>query len=184
MKKTFSVSCSQSLLLVIDIQSKLSPVMAQFEQIKHVTEQLASAAKLYDIPQLVTEQYKQGLGTTDEALKAVLNGATYFDKTHFSAFKENGFKQLLADYNKPQIIVVGMEAHVCVLQTCLDLLAHDYRVFVIADGICSRKEIHRDIALNQLQSAGAVITSAESIIFQWAEVANSATFKKILNIVK
>jgi len=184
MEKIFSASRSQSLLLVIDIQSKLSPVMAQFAQIKRVTEQLASAAKLYNIPLLVTEQYKQGLGTTDEALKAVLNGATYFDKTHFSAFKENGFKQLIAGYRKPQIIVVGMEAHVCVLQTCLDLLANDYSVFVIADGICSRNEIHRDIALNQLNKAGAVITSAESIIFQWAEVANTATFKKILNIVK
>lgn len=184
MKKVFSPASNQSLLLVIDIQQKLAPAMTRYEQVKAVAKQLGQAAVLFDVPSLVTEQYKQGLGETDELLKSQLVDAQYFDKTHFSAYKEPGFKELIACYKKPHIIVVGMEAHVCVLQTCLDLLAQDYNVFIIADGVCSRQDSHRDIAIAQLKEAGAIISNAESVIFQWAEVAATEQFKKVLKIVK
>lgn len=184
MKHALSPNNANSLMLVIDIQNKLSPVMAKFEQVKSATLQLANAAANYDIPVLVTQQYAKGLGETDEVLKGTFNNVRYFDKVHFSAFKEPGFKSFIENYNKPQVIVVGMEAHVCVLQTCLDLLAYGYHVFLVADAICSRNSRHCDIAINQLRSAGAIITCAETIIFQWAEVSDTEAFKKILKIVK
>lgn len=184
MHKVFSPDKTQSLLLVIDIQQKLAPAMPRYEQVTQIAKQLIEAAVLFEVPTLVTEQYKQGLGETNKELKSQLVDAQYFDKTHFSAYKETGFKELATRYNKPHIIVVGMEAHVCVLQTCLDLLAVGYNVFIIADGVCSRQDHHRDIAIAQLQEAGAIISNAESVIFQWAEVAATEQFKKMLKIVK
>jgi len=184
MKNVLSPDNANSMMLVIDIQNKLSPLMAKFEQIKSTTLQLANAAVIYDVPVLVTQQYTKGLGETDEVLKSTMSDANYFDKVHFSAFKESGFKSLLASYKKPQVVVVGMEAHVCVLQTCLDLLSNDYSVFVVADAICSRNSSHCEIAINQLRSAGAVITCAETVIFQWAETSQTEAFKKVLKIVK
>lgn len=184
MQKKFLPVCTESLFLVIDIQQKLAPAMARYNQVKHVAKQLGQAATLYNVPLLITEQYKKGLGETDESIKTQFHNARYFDKTHFSAFKEPSFKELIESYKRRQIIVVGMEAHVCVMQTCLDLLAQGYEVFICADGVCSRQDSHRDIALNQLQDAGAVISNGESIIFQWAEVANTPLFKSVLKIVK
>lgn len=171
-------------MLVIDIQGKLKPAMQRYEQVKQTTLQLAKAADLQAVPTLITEQYKQGLGETDLQLQQQCNQASYFDKTHFSACKEPGFLEQIAAYKRTQIIVVGMEAHVCVLQTCLDLLANGYQVFLIADGVSSRNDLHKDIAIAQLSQAGAVISCAESVIFQWTEVAATPVFKDILKIVK
>ncbi|MCQ8878561.1 isochorismatase family protein [Pseudoalteromonas shioyasakiensis] len=184
MPHCFSPKVTQSLLLVVDIQVKLAPAMPLYEKVKKVASNLAAASSLHKVPILVTEQYKQGLGATDTQLQKQLGDACWFDKTYFSAYKEAGFKELIASYNKDHIIVVGMEAHVCVLQTCLDLLDHGYSVFLVVDGVCSRQDTHRDNAVAQLQSAGAVITNAETVIFQWTEVANSPLFKDILKIVK
>ena len=181
---SFNAQTMQSLLLVVDIQDKLSPAMPRYEQVKQVTVQLVKAAQLLHIPILVTEQYKQGLGETDQQLKAQIGQAEFFDKTHFSACKEDGFLELIASYKRPQIIVVGMEAHVCVLQTCLDLLAQGYQVFLVMDAVSSRNDLHRDLAIAQLRQAGAVISCAESVIFQWTEVAATPVFKEILKIVK
>jgi len=181
---SFNAQAAQSLLLVIDIQAKLQPVMQHYEQIKQITLQLAKAAELLAVPTLITQQYKQGLGETDLQLQQQFKQASYFDKTHFSACKEAGFLEQVATYERPQIIVVGMEAHVCVLQTCLDLLANGYQVVLIADGVSSRNDLHRDLAIVQLRQAGAVISCAESVIFQWTEVANTTLFKSVLEIVK
>lgn len=181
---SFNANVAQSLLLVIDIQEKLKPAMQRYEQVKKTAMQLAKAADLLAIPCLLTEQYKKGLGGTDLQLKQQFKYADYFDKTHFSACKEPEFLDRVAGYERPQIIVVGMEAHVCVLQTCLDLLANGYQVFLIADGVSSRNDLHRDLAIDQLKQAGAVISCAESVIFQWGEVAATPVFKEILKLVK
>ncbi|MGO2012304.1 hydrolase [Pseudoalteromonas sp.] len=174
----------QSVLLIIDVQSKLAPAMTRFDEVVNTTLQLLNAAQLMAIPTVITQQYKQGLGATEPQIVEQATDAIYFDKTHFSACQEPEFISTLNKYQKPQIIIVGMEAHVCVLQTALDLLASDYQVFIIAGGVSSRRDNNRDIAIAQLRQAGAVITSAESVIFQWAEVAATPQFKDILKIVK
>ncbi len=158
--------------------------MKRFEQVKQITMQLAKAAELLQVPALLTEQYKQGLGETDLQIQQQFKQVNYFDKTHFSACKEPGFLEQLATYQRQQIIVVGMEAHVCVLQTCFDLLANGYQVFLIADGVSSRNDLHRELAIEQLRQAGAVISCAESVIFQWTDIAATPVFKEILKIVK
>jgi len=107
-----------------------------------------------------------------------------FQKEHFSACLEADFLALLRSYNRSQIIVVGMETHVCVLQSCLDLIKEGYQLQLVADGVASRADQNRDIAIDLLRKAGAVITSTEIVIFQWAERANTEEFRRILPIVK
>lgn len=183
-RHSYNAKKCQSVLLVIDVQSKLAPAMTRFDEVVNTTLQLVKAAQLMAIPTVITEQYKQGLGTTDEQVVKQAIGATYVDKTHFSACQEPDFINTLNKYQKPQIIIVGMEAHVCVLQTALDLLAADFEVFIVTDGVSSRHDSNRDIALAQLRQAGAVITCAESVIFQWLEKANTDMFRDVLPLIK
>lgn len=175
---------AQSSLLVVDIQQRLAPAIAHYNEVRDIALQLLSAATLLDVPSVITQQYKQGLGLTDTQIVEHASGATFFDKTHFSACQELDFIDSLASTNRSQVIIVGMEAHVCVLQTALDLLAADFEVFIVADGISSRRDSHKDLAIAQLRQAGAVITCAESVIFQWAERAATPQFKDVLKIVK
>ncbi|KPH94692.1 isochorismatase [Pseudoalteromonas porphyrae] len=184
MRHFYNVQASQSVLLVVDIQEKLRPAMLHYQTVVDVTSQLIQAAQLHSIPIVFTQQYKQGLGDTEQQLKTLAPNGNYFDKSHFSACLEPNFIPLMKKYNRPQIIVVGMEAHVCVLQTCLDLIAHGFDIFILLDGVSSRNDLHRDLAVEQLRQAGAVISCAESVIFQWTEVAATPLFKKILKIVK
>ena len=108
----------------------------------------------------------------------MLPGAAYFHKTHFSACAELGFIDQLKAYGKKQIIIVGTEAHVCVLQTCLDLVQSGFEVIIIQDAIGSRNLEHKKLAVEQLRQAGAVISCAEIVIFQWTKQAAIPTFKK------
>lgn len=179
-----NVDASRSVLLIIDIQTKLAPAIADFSAILTAALQLAQASLVLDVPTLITEQYSKGLGSTDQQLQQTLPAADYFDKSYFSAVAEPGFLTQLASYTRPQIVMIGTEAHVCVLQTCLDLLQHGFEVIVAADAIGSRNDNHKAIAIEQLRQAGAIISCSESIIFQWTKRAATPTFKQILPIIK
>ncbi|MEM5481517.1 isochorismatase family protein [Pseudoalteromonas fuliginea] len=184
MSRVFNIDASQSVILVIDLQSKLAPAIECFPTILSCTLQLAQTSLIYGIPVLITEQYKKGLGGTQDEIKALLPKATYFDKTHFSACAEPDFLASMKQFARPQIIVVGTEAHVCVLQTCLDLLQSGFDVIVIADAVGSRNEKHKQIAIDQLQQAGAIISCAETVIFQWVKNSATTTFREVLSIIK
>jgi nicotinamidase-related amidase len=179
-----NIDTKSSLLLIIDLQDKLAPAITDFSSILACSLQLAQASVIHQIPALITQQYKKGLGGTNKIIKEALPTALLFDKTYFSACCEPGFLEQLKRYARPQIVVVGTEAHVCVLQTCLDLLQHGYTVVIASDAIGSRNEAHRQIAIEQLREAGAVISCAETVIFQWTKNASTPTFKKILPIIR
>lgn len=179
-----NIDVKNSVLLIIDLQESLAPAIKDFSNILKSTLQLTQAGIIHDVPALVTEQYVKGLGHTNQEIKNTLPNALYFHKTYFSACAEPSFIETLKSYNKKQVVVVGTEAHVCVLQTCLDLIHNGFEVIVAHDGIGSRNPEHKNLAVEQLRQAGAVISCAEIVIFQWTKQAATPTFKKILPIIK
>ena len=149
------------------------------------TLSLLESAKKLSIPVLLTEQYPQGLGHTEAQIKDALpDNAQLFDKTAFSCCGASGFMPALDKMGRKQIILVGQEAHVCILQTALDLVAHDYHVHVIEDAICARKTEHKFFALQRLQSQEVVISNYESVLFEWLRDANHPDFRAISSLLR
>ena len=173
-----------SLLLVIDIQQAMLRVIDRWETVAGKTEQLIQSANVLEVPILFTEQYKKGLGETIPDLTQAIKSPELFQKEHFSACLEEDFIPKIQSFNREKIVVVGMETHVCVLQTCLDLIKAGFQVHLVADAVASRVDENRDIAIDLMRQAGAVISSTEIVIFQWACRANTDKFRKILPIVK
>lgn len=180
----FVATRQDSLLLIIDFQQGLLKSIDSWERTAHKINQLIKAATTLEIPILVTEQYKKGLGETYQELLKEIKSSLIFQKEYFSACLESNFISTLSNYNRRKIVVVGMETHVCVLQTCLDLIQSGFQIHLIADAVASRLNENRDIAISQLRQAGAIISSTEIVIFQWACRANTEEFRKLLPIVK
>lgn len=173
-----------SLLLIIDLQQAMLKAVERREIIVRKAGQLIQAANILEVPILLTEQYPQGLGGTDSRVLQDIQAPRIFHKEHFSACLEPDFLPFLESFERRKIVVAGTEAHVCVLQTCLDLIRAGFQVHLVADGVASRVDQNRDTAIGQLRQAGAVITSTEIVIFEWARKANTAEFRKVLPIVK
>ncbi len=181
------LSVSNSLLIVVDIQTKLSAAMpeAEAELMTSNAASLVKAAGLLDIPVLLTEQYPKGLGNIDKAITSVLLDYTLiFEKTGFSCCAAEGFTDTVANTDRKQIILVGQEAHVCVLQTALELMHHGYQVHIAEDAICSRKAEHKFYALQRMQQQGATITNYESVLFEWVRDSTHPEFKNISGLLR
>lgn len=174
-------------LIVIDVQAKLAPAMEP-EALKRClrsTRILLETARQKRWPVIATEQYPQGLGPTLPEVAAdlaAIEAPPPLAKTCFSACGADGFGDRLGGV--AAAVVVGMEAHVCVLETALDLLGQGVRVFVPWDGVASRREEDRTTALEQLRAAGAVVTSSETLAFQMLKRAGTPEFKAISARVK
>ncbi len=176
-----------SVLVVVDMQSKLSAVMSEIdsEAMHENTVSLLEAAKTLAIPVLVTQQYPQGLGATEpQVFEALPDTAKLFEKTSFSCIGADDFMSALNLMDRKQIILVGQEAHVCILQTALDLMAQGYQVHVVEDVICSRKAEHKFYALQRLQAQNVIITNYESVLFEWLRDANHTDFKVISGLLR
>jgi isochorismate hydrolase len=174
-----------SQLVMVDMQEKLASVMPA-DALESATKNcsiLAQAAGLLNIPTVVTEQYPQGLGPTLPAIKQHLLHAKAINKIAFSACSEPKFNQQLQRENS-QIILAGMEAHICVLQTALDLLQANKQVFVVEDAILSRHPTHKANAIVRLRDAGCIITNAESVVFEWLGKASHPAFKTISALIR
>ena len=179
------IQVAQSQLVVIDMQIKLAPAM-DLPAMQKVTKNAAillQTANLLQVATHVTEQYPQGLGETLPALKPYLTSSKIIAKTAFSACAEPLFKQHL-HADKSQIVLLGMEAHICVLQTALDLLNAHKQVFVVEDAIISRNVNNKANAIARLQSAGCIVTNTESVIFEWLANANHEAFKAVTKLIK
>ena len=176
----------RSFVFVVDIQAKLLPVIDDNASLlKNVTLLVESATSL-SIPQLVSEQYPQGLGETVPEVKRVVDSGTpYVTKVCFSAVGAGGFDEAIAPHDdRRQAVVVGIEAHICVLQTALDLRARGLDVFVVADGVSSRKENDRDKALARLRDNGCHIVTTEMVLFEWLRVAGTPLFKQVSKAIR
>ena len=176
----------QSVLLVADVQERLAAVMSERDRLVRSARKAILAARLLSVPIVVTEQYPKGLGPTVAELRELIpDDAPMVHKLSFSCCSEQDFLDTLAGQApRRSVLVVGMEAHICVYQTVLDLVAREYSVHVAADGICSRRRRDESIAIESMRASGVVVTTVESAIFQWAGRAGSPEFKEVLKIVK
>ena len=174
-----------SQLVIVDMQVKLATAMPAdaMQQVTKNCSILAQAAALLNIPALLTEQYPQGLGATLPAIKQHCQNVKVIEKTAFSACGEPKFNQQLQRENS-HIILVGMEAHICLLQTALDLIVAGKTVFVVEDAIISRTPANKTNAINRLQQTGCVITNTESVVFEWLGNANHQAFKQISALIR
>jgi nicotinamidase-related amidase len=169
-------------LLVIDVQNKINAVMANQDHLPRI-EVLIEACQSLEVPVLASEQYPQGLGPTVESLAATL-GDTPPAKLTFSCARDAGLHTAIEASARQQIVVTGIEAHVCVLQTALDLLTDGYEVFVPHDAVSSRRPADKKWALHRMAAAGAVITSTESALFELVERCDTDDFKTVAKLIK
>ena len=179
-------SANDSLLLIIDIQAKLLSAIPEQDAALMLANSgtLITAAEILDIPIFLTEQYPKGLGRTDPLILEKLPETTRsFEKTGFSCCAAENFCQTLTKNASKQIILVGQETHVCVLQTAIELLNLGYQVYVVEDAVCSRKPSHKNNALQRLQHQGVIISNYESVLFEWLKDANHPQFKTISKLI-
>ncbi|HVP48778.1 MAG TPA: hydrolase [Bryobacteraceae bacterium] len=178
---------ADSVLVIIDLQERLSAAMnpaVRTSVIRNVRI-LLGAAKFLGIPTFVTEQYPKGLGPTAAQVAEMLPGNTpRFEKTCFSCAGAASFSTALKESGRTQVILAGMEAHVCVLQSALELLAVRQGVFVVEDACCSRNQEHHANAMHRLRAAGVWVTNTESVVFEWLRDARHEHFKAISALLR
>jgi nicotinamidase-related amidase len=169
-------------LLVVDVQAKLVGLIEGHQRIVWNIRRLIDGAKLFSLPVLATEQYPQGLGATTPELVTQLDRV--FAKTAFSCGACSEFCQQLQSSGRRKWLVCGIEAHVCVQQTVLDLLAEGLHVYIAADAIGSRHAQDYEIALRRMESSGATLTTVEATLFEWCQDSKAPQFKQISQLVR
>jgi nicotinamidase-related amidase len=176
------LSRSNSRLLIVDVQEKLLPHIPVAEQLIGNCRRLMQGADLLGVPVSGTEQYPKGLGPTTPELAELHDD--WPEKLRFSSAEvlDWGFAAEVAD-DRDQVVVAGIESHVCVQQTVLDLLSHGFRVFVPADAVASRNKHDWKHAIRRMSDSGATVTTTEAILFEWCETAAAAEFKEISRLV-
>ena len=173
-----------SLLLLIDMQERLVPALAEGAARLACAERLLRAARLLDVPVRATEHMPDRIGPTHPVLATALRGDEIIRKSAFSAMAEDGLQSALRNAGRRQIALCGAEAHVCVMQTGLELLAAGYRVALVTDATGARHEADRALAFDRLRAAGAVAVSAEMLIFEWLGRGDDPAFRAALAIIK
>jgi len=174
----------ESVGLVIDIQKKLFPHISDNKELLDRTVILLSGLQQLSIPMLITEQYKRGLGETLDEIRNFFPGRTAIEKMAFSCCDEPEFMDEIKLSGRKNIILCGIETHVCVLQTSIDLLENGFQPVVVKDCVSSRRPADRETALERMRMEGVIITTVESILFELARVSGTETFKAISRLVK
>lgn len=177
---------NNSVLVIVDVQTKLAAGMAkdEIESVIRSSQILLQAAALLDIPVLATEQYPKGLGQTLKDVSQYFpDGLKPVAKTCFACNDATEFMESLNETGRKQVVLVGMEAHICLLQTAMGLLDHGYQVFVPGDGVCSRSVNHKRNALNRMINNGVQISNVESVLFEWLRDANHKDFKTLSALI-
>ena len=173
-----------AVLTLIDVQERLLPVIARRADLLSRLTLLVRAAHLLAMPMLVTEQYPKGLGATVPQLRDQLDPSEFIEKVRFSCCGVAEFDKRLEASGRDVVVVAGIESHVCVQQTVLDLLERGRMVVVLADCVSSRHRYDSEVALGRMRSEGAVVTTLESMLFEVVKEAGSDTFKGVSKLVK
>ena len=185
MNKVIKLSREYAALAVIDMQEAFRPVMPDFGEVAARIATAVEGASLLEVPVIVTEQYSKGLKHTAEEIVARLPAELKaIEKTCFSSCGSDDFLSQLIGSNKKQVLVCGIEAHICVLQTSLDLLERGFEVFLLVDCITSRKPESKQVALARLAQAGAILSTLEMALFEMMGSADSPQFKAIQSLIK
>jgi nicotinamidase-related amidase len=187
MNPAFLCSADNSQLVIVDLQIRLLAALSEADRGAMVknTEILLQAAQTLDIPVMYTEQYPKGLGPTVPAiLERMPPSVQAMEKTGFSCCAAEGFLKTLRLSGRKQVVLVGQEAHVCVLQTAMELMAEGFHAYVVEDGVYSRSTLRKQNALERMRNAGVVITNLESVLFEWLRDASHPKFKAVSSLIR
>jgi nicotinamidase-related amidase len=184
MENLLRVNRIDSAAVVIDVQERLFPLIYENEQLAKNMVILIKGLQILGIPLVVTQQYTKGLGGTVLPIREALGNYRHIEKMAFSCCGDGKFTSELKRLNKKYVIIMGIECHVCVLQTTLDLLQMGYQPVVIDDCVSSRKLNDKLAAIERMRGAGAIISTYESILFELTQVCGTEEFKSIVNLVK
>lgn len=176
------MSRTNTALLVIDVQEKLVPAIEDHDRIVWNIRRLIDAANLLDVPVFATEQYPRGLGPTVELLREKLNEVP--EKSMFSCRECSELFDSVREQGVNNLLLAGIESHVCVQQTALDCVTAGFNVFLAADAIGSRHELDHEIALCRMEASGCFVTTTESAMFEWCETSKADEFKSISKLVQ
>lgn len=168
-----------STLVIIDTQEKLAPVVNQRDQLIARMRWLGEIANELNVPILVTEQYPKGLGISVSDLERVIENARVIEKMHFSAMQEPLFVDALNEQQKKQVLLMGMEAHVCILQTAVDLVQQGYQVYVVEDAAGSRRDTDKRTAMARLRQLGVQVVTSEMVAYEWLHRSGTDQFRHI-----
>jgi nicotinamidase-related amidase len=168
-----------SQLLIVDVQQKLMPHIHEHQKVLDNCQWLMRLAHELEIPISVSEQYPKGLGETLPELKGLVSEKDIHEKVHFSLVSDKNCKEQILKAKKDQIVIAGIEAHVCVLQSAMELLNLDKKVFIVADAVGSRKENDLNWGLKRLSECGATIVTKEMVFFEWLHQAGTERFKRL-----
>ncbi|WP_294343221.1 hydrolase [Prosthecochloris sp.] len=178
------ISSQDTVLLIIDVQGKLAQIVYESAAVEQNISKLVRAAKILGVPVLYTEQYPKGLGHTVAPLEKLLAEEDPFEKIAFSCCADEGFMEALRKLKRNEVLVTGMETHVCVYQTANELIEYGYNVHLITDAVSSRTKENRDLGIHCIENAGAFLKSTEMVIFELLRVAKGDAFKAIAKIIK
>lgn len=170
--------------LIIDIQDKLYPHIHKFDVLTRNSSILIRGLKILNIPVLLTQQYTKGLGETVPEIRELTSEVNPIEKNSFSCCDEPVFMDALKKLGKKYVVIAGIETHVCILQTTLDLINHSYIPVVIEDCVASRDKRNKKIALERMRQEGAIISTYESVLFELCRFAGNEQFKQISKLVK
>ena len=173
-----------TLFCLVDVQDKLYPHVTNKDEIEKNLVTLVKGLKVLSVPFIVNEQYKKGIGETIPSIKELVEEYPHFEKTTFSCCKNEPTMEAIKASNKKVVIVAGIETHVCVLQTCMDLLESGLKVVLVTDCCTSRKQNDTDVAITRLVQAGVIPTTYESLLFELTLNAKNPCFKEISSLVK
>lgn len=184
---TMLLDPAKSTLLLIDMQERLLPAMAEAQEVERRCGILVEAATALEVPIAVSEQYPKGLGRTVAGLKGQIGNAPVFEKLSFSCWKDAALKQHLIDHHehgRPLVIVAGIEAHVCVLQSAIDLAMAGFGVFAVADAVAARTQASKALALDRMRAAGVHVVNTEMVVFELLGQAGTAAFKTLSSSIR
>ncbi|MGP1570440.1 MAG: isochorismatase family protein [Eubacteriales bacterium] len=177
------ISLDNVMAIVVDFQEKLVPAMHDKENLIKRTEILLKGLHALNIPTITTQQYTQGLGMTIPELRNIL-GNDYIDKKAFSCYKDICILEKIKELNKRFVIVCGIETHICIMQTCIDLLDAGFIPILITDCTSSRKESDKEISLVRMANHGTIFSTSESILFELMGSATHPAFREISKLIK
>lgn len=177
------LTAQSTLFLVLDFQQRIVNAVANSEAVTAEILKLLKGANLLSVPILVTEQYPQGLGSTVSLLDQELQFCTKIEKNSFSAWDMLAFQEILNQKKRKQIVLMGIETHICILQTALDLLANGFQVHLPYNATASRLESNKENAVIRLREAGGIITNTESVLFELLENTKNPVFKAVQKLI-
>lgn len=178
------LSADRTAVILVDIQEVFAGHIPGWESLIQRAQIMVRAARLLDLPLIVTEQYPKGLGHTDPRLKQLLGDRKYHEKTVFSALQADAIKSSLLSLRRSQIVILGVECHVCVTQTALDALALGLQPQVMRDAVGSRHEIDQTTALDRMRQAGVVVSTVEAAVMELIGGSGHPDFRDISRLIK